>query len=205
MANLAQGKLVEESYKNVGVVTNGKIIGYTGLEGFAEFAWPGFLTVDLGEQKVIKCIRLLLWDGLGTGKGVRDKRQYKYRLLTSKDHKMWSVIYDTLTEGYNGWQVFNFPEGMSLRYIRIHGLWNSANNGFHIVEVEAHDTEPDELQAETILERTIQIANLENEISDALPLQRNFQILIGQLERIIQDYTILNPKPIRELISQLSQ
>lgn len=205
MPNIALKKRVEEEhYKDAQIVTNGVVTGYTGSKGFCEFQWPNYLTVDLGSSQDIKCIRFLLWDGLGAGNGQRHSRRYRYRLLLSTDHIYWTVVFDTLQAGYNGWQVFHFPNCVNTRYIRIHGLWNSANTSFHVVEIEAYDEEPPDLQqAEIILERTINTENTSTERGDALPLEHNVQILIKKLEQLIDENTILNPEPIKTIISQL--
>ena len=103
MANVALNKEIEEPYPNSSVCTNGELTGYTGHRGFCHFPWPGYLTVDLGSVFTLKCIRFLLWDGLGSGQGRRDPRQYLYRLLISEDHKIWTVLFSTENQGYNGW------------------------------------------------------------------------------------------------------
>lgn len=205
MANLALGKRIEEEhYKNAQCVTDGQITGYTSLTGFCEFQWPNYLTVDLENIHPIKCIRLLLWDGLGAGAGAaRDTRKYYYRVLASKDHRIWEVILDTLCEGFNGWQKLNLPVPVEARYIRIHGLWNSNNPYFHLVEIEAHDDDHPESEAEYTLERTINMSTNQRENGDALPIEHNVQILVKNLEQLLEVNKILNPEPIKSVISQL--
>ena len=203
MANVALEKPVEEPVTNAASVTDGEITNYTGYIGFAELPWPSILTVDLGGSYNLICIRLLLWDGLGKEGKVRANRFYKYRLLTSTDHQVWKVIFDSSNDGSNGWQVFNFSDSLSVRYIRIHGLWNSANPSFQIVQVEAHDSPPPEVDAEIVLQRTIQTEALEEEVGDGLPLQARVGGIINGIERLIEGNDLLNPKPFRELISQL--
>src|SRR3989339_1861781 len=110
MPNIALNKSFEEPINNASEATNGIVSGYTGVKGFAFFSWPGTMTIDLGEIKKIYCIRFLLWDGLGKGGSKRDPRIYKYRLLTSTNHKIWNVYFDTASNGFNGWQVFTFPQ-----------------------------------------------------------------------------------------------
>ena len=203
MPNVALKKPVEEPIINSASATDGEVTEYTAFAGFAESAWPCLLTVDLGESYDLSCIRLLLWDGLGKEGKARANRIYKYRLLTSTDHQTWKVIFDSSNDGSNGWQVFNFSQPLNARYIRIHGLWNSANANFQVVQIEAHDTAPSELDAEIILQRTIQTDSLEEEIGDGLPLQARVGGIINGIERLIEDNELLNPKPFRELISQL--
>jgi len=205
MANIALGKSIEERMlKNQSEATDGNTTSYGGRKGFAEFSWPGYLTIDLNEPFTIYCIRILLWDGLGRGNTVRDNRIYKYRILTSLDHKLWDVLLDTGDEGFNGWQVIKLPEGLKIRYIRIHGLFNSANPYFQVVQIEAYDSEPAELNAEIIFEKKISSQDVViNEMDDGLPLAIKLRSLINKIESLIISSNLLNPKPFKELIYQL--
>jgi hypothetical protein len=203
MANLALHKPVEEEIPNASAATDGEISHYTGNEGYAWFEWPGTLTIDLGEPQSLCCIRILLWDGLGDGGTTRDSRIYCYRLLTSIDHNTWRVLFDTGHNGFNGWQVFNFPHGFEARYIRIHGLTNSVNRIFHIVQVEAHDDDPPPLTVEVILQRIIETGPLQEEAGDGLPLQSKVRSIINEIDHLVETSEYLNPQPFRELTSQL--
>lgn len=140
--NLALGRPIAETVIRPGTATDGQVSGYDSRGGYTYFAWPGYLTVDLGEVCQVAAIRLLLWDGLGTSQGARDPRSYKYRVLTSMDHRTWKVLFDTGGDSYSGWQVFNLVPAIDAQYVRIHGLWNSANAHFHVVELEAFDESP---------------------------------------------------------------
>jgi hypothetical protein len=203
MANLALHKSVEEQVGNASAATDGETSHYTGGEGYAYFEWPGTFTIDLGAPQVLQCIRILLWDGLGEGGTIRNPRIYIYRLLTSLDHINWKVLFDPGRNGFNGWQVFNFSHGFEARYIRIHGLINSANKDFHIVQVEAHDTDPPPLTAEIVLQRIIETDSTQKEVGDGLPLQLRVRNIINGIESLVETTPILNPQPFKELISQL--
>jgi hypothetical protein len=203
MPNVALGKPIEEPITNADSATDGNVTTYTGMTGFAEFTWQYTLTVDLKEEFDLACIRLLLWDGLGQGSRQRDSRTYNYRLLTSLDHHSWRVIFDSLHSGGNGWQVFKFQSPLRSRYIRVHGLWNSANAYFQVVQLEAHDSDPPDLVAETMLQRLLIPDDLDEEIGDGLPLQTRVSGIINGIERLVEQNEFLNPTPFRELISQL--
>lgn len=95
MSNVALGKPIEEPIKSPLAATDGNASEYSGYSGYAEFSWPYMMTIDLGALFGLSCIRLLLWDGLGEGNKQRSPRIYKYRLLTSADHQLWKVIYDS--------------------------------------------------------------------------------------------------------------
>jgi hypothetical protein len=203
MPNVALGKTIEEPITNPAAATDGDNTGYTDYIGFADATWPCMLTVDLGASYNLVCIRILLWDGLGESGRKRDNRVFKYRLLTSIDHQVWKVIFDSSHDGSNGWQVFTFSDALNTRYIRIHGLSNSANEHFQVVQVEAHDNIPPDLDAEIVLQRTIQTKAVEEEVGDGLPLQARIGGIINGIERLIEGNELLNPKPFKELISQL--
>ncbi|HEX8450573.1 MAG TPA: discoidin domain-containing protein [Longimicrobium sp.] len=203
MSNRALGKLVEEDVGNPECTTDGIITGYTGNHGFTHVNWPGTLTVDLGATFQIICIRFLLWDQRGIRGGQRATRRYLYRLLTSVDHETWTVHYDTGYQGSNGWQVFDFASPFTARYVRLHGLWNSDNDGFHVVELEAHDDVPPPTEHEVVFQKTLNRA-LETEAGDGLPLEVGMSRVIRSLERLVREnQQVLNPGPFNELISQL--
>lgn len=206
MSNIALNKVVEENISNSYEATNGESTNYTDSKGFAYFSWPGYLTVDLADTLRIHCIRFLLWDGLGSGPTKRNHRIYKYRLLNSLDHRIWEVLYDTGEEGYNGWQVFNFPDGIQSRYIRIHGIYNSVNEGFHVVQIEAYDSEAPALNADIILEKTItSVEQLINEKGDGLPITSTLKNITTRIENLISSSNLLNPEPFSDLLSQLKE
>lgn len=204
MSNVALGKPIEEPIKNASAATDGKVAGYSSAGGFAEFVWPYVMTIDLGALHSLFSIRLLLWDGLGEVNRQRDNRIYRYRLLTSPDHQVWRVVYDSSNEGGNGWQEFRFPNPLEARYIRVHGLSNSANDKFQIVQVEAHDSQPPDLDAEIVLARTVVTESLENEVGDGLPLQAKVLTIINGIEGLIENNKeFINPQRFRLLVSQL--
>lgn len=203
MANVALRKPVEEPMKNSGAATDGNSSDYTGLKGFADFPWPNTLTVDLGGTYDLHCIRFLLWDGLGQGGGRRNLRVYKYRLLVSEDHHTWTVLYDTRDDGYNGWQSFEFEHTIQAQYIRVHGLWNSANSNFHIVQIEAHDSQPPPLGAEITLYRRLSTDSFELESGEGLPLTSRMRDIIRKIDDLVAENSILNPEPFQELTSEL--
>jgi hypothetical protein len=203
MANVALNKKIEEKMTRPECAVDGEVDRYTANSGFAQFRWPGNITVDLEELVEVSCIRILLWDGLGTGEGQADSRIYKYRLLISEDHMIWDVIYDSADKGYNGWQVFSLKENKKIRYVRLHGTYNSANWGIQVVQIEAHDSKPKELNRAPTFTKEINLESIDKEIGDGLPLSSNVQNIINNLENLIGSYDILNPEPFKNLILQL--
>ncbi len=203
MLNIAWKKKVEETIANPTAITDGDTVNYSATDGFGEFLWPGTVTVDLEDIYDLLCVRILLWDGLGGKNRQRDVRIYKYRLLTSRDHQTWKVVFDSSNDGGNGWQVFDLQEPLSARYVRVHGLFNSANAMFHVVQIEAFDQIPAPLEDEIVLHRTMSTGILIEEKGDGLPLETRVNTIINNIEAVVGGYEVLNPKPFRELISKL--
>ena len=81
-----------------------------------------------------------LWYHLEKSGGKDDNRRYEYHLRVSQDNNEWKELYHR--KDARAWQVVQFHSPCLIRYIRIYGSNNTANNSFHIVEVEAHDTIP---------------------------------------------------------------
>lgn len=196
-------RILESTVIKAALATDGNSQSYTGMEGFAGFRWPGFLTVDLDEVCTVKVIRLLLWDGLGQLGGLLDNRLYEYRLLCSEDQQHWIVVHDTGAEGTIGWQEFRFQSPIRLRYIRIHGLHNTANGFFHVVEIEAYDEEPQPLPRPATMSRVVDFGSAPLELGDGLPITYELQGIITSLERLINDNSIVNPEPVRAIASRL--
>lgn len=205
MANVALNKKIEENWwRRPEELTNGIILEYDDTNGFAEAIWPNILTLDLEKEYEISVIRFLLWDGRGNLANKKSERIYKYRLLVSTDHRNWLVVYDTYDKGYNGWQEFIFNEIIKIRYIRLHCLYNSANTGFHIIEIEAHDELPPLLDAGIPFTKTIFPDNLEIETKDGLPISIKVQSIFEDLEKIQQDNkSILNSERFLDIIQSI--
>ena len=208
MANVALGKKVEEDWKKAFEATNGNVTKYDIIgEGYTSSSWPDYLTIDLEDIYELHIIRFLLWDGLGgPKKQTRDPRRYKYRLLTSKDHREWYQHYDTGKDGYNGWQEFEFSPPVQARYVRIHAMWNSANIGFHIVQVEAHDSTAPSLTAKCELKKIIKSSIDENEIElgETYPLARKVSRIADQIEEIVNRHPEwLKEEPLLEVVKEL--
>ena len=115
---------------------DGNVKDYTGSEGFADHMWnakpqQSFL-IELKKPSEIDCIRFLLWD--------MDERFYRYKLEVSNDPhvKNWTLITDKSgpDDTCRGWQILRFP-ALTVKFIRLTGTYNSANSGFHVVELEA--------------------------------------------------------------------
>lgn len=196
MANIAlRKKIIEKDWVRPEELTDNNIDVYSTHKGFTEAVWPKNLTLDLENVFKIETIRFLLWD--------RDHRIYKYRLLTSVNFKEWNVHYDSFDKGYSGWQEFNFINKINVRYIRIHCVWNSVNEGFHIVQLQAfdEDTPPISNVANKKNIRTNEVDE-EKEIGSGLSLTQQMKTLIDNLEQIIKDSALINPKPFEEIISK---
>jgi len=189
MSNLALNKpILEDEVVRANTITDGIVSGYTGHKGFGHFKYPGTVTVDLQSNFKIKCIRILLWDGLGSGGSEPAPRRYRYRLAISSNNIDWEELYTSPHEGNIGWQIFNFTLEKNLRYIRVYGIDNTANAKFHIVEIEAFDSKPEEPDGYVDVREDIP------EQSDLFP---------EQSETIIEEQTKIDSKKLREILDNL--
>ena len=196
MANVALGKTIEEACVNVKAVTDGNITRYDGQTGYCAFPWPANLTLDLQETNSVECIRFLLWD--------RDARTYKYRLLTSLDHREWQVLYVSPVEGSRGWQSFRFEKALSCRFVRLHCLHNTANPAFQVVQLQVWNSQPDSLPTTIVNDQVIANLLVENERETVtLDITQEFERLSDELERIGREHTILNSERLKLLVQNL--
>lgn len=96
------------------------------------YAWaklPCSMLVTLKEVALLDRVRILLYDS--------DERSYQYEVKVSADGKAWLPLGASGRGGASGWQDLRFAP-VKAQFIRIDGLGNTANNRFHVVEVEAY-------------------------------------------------------------------
>jgi hypothetical protein len=152
---------LESGLRHPAAATDGAVTGYSHSYGFTSFPWPGTFTIDLEDEYGLRCIRLLLWDGRGQDPtGLPDSRRYQYRLLTSLDGVEWLVAFASAEPGSVGWQIFKSKDPIQTRFIRIEGLYNTANAHFHIVELEAYEQIPAAPDGEVMLDATMESQRL---------------------------------------------
>ena len=77
----------------------------------------------------------MLWEGSETDK----PRTYLYQLYVQRNDESgeWEMIADYSKRPAKGWQSHKFPSA-EIKAIKILGIFNSANEGFHVVEIEAY-------------------------------------------------------------------
>ena len=127
---LASAGAIAKAPMHAAQLNDGNSTEYTGSTGFAMGNFPCVFNLTLDQIYELNHIRMLLWDG--------DGRSYRYRVETSVDGKTYQPLADYSEEERRSWQELRFKK-RAVKYIRIHGLHNSANNGFHMVEVEAYN------------------------------------------------------------------
>lgn len=96
---------------------------------YASARWPCEIVVDLGELYKLNRIRFRLYDD--------DKRTYKFRVAVSGTEGDWEPVADKSQTGGSSWQNIEF-QPKDIRYIRLEGLHNTANERFHVIELEAY-------------------------------------------------------------------
>ncbi len=129
------GAVVLGSITNAANLIDGNTTVYTGSTGFTYGSWPCSWTLKLSDRYMLREIRMLLWDGA--------PRFYRYAIDVSKDGENFEPLLDRTaqTEKPTGWQAINFAP-RPVQFIRIRGTYNSANGGFHVVELEAYCKPP---------------------------------------------------------------
>lgn len=112
---------------------DGVTTGYTGSTGFTYLSYPCAWVITLPKMYLLQEIRMLLWDG--------GERFYQYTIETSADGKNYQMVADCSKGEYRSWQALKFPPRLA-KFIRLKGLFNSSNQGFHVVELEAYCMPP---------------------------------------------------------------
>ena len=70
-----------------------------------------------------------------------DNRYYRYRLSTSSDGKKFVPAADRSQGEWRSWQEIKFPS-RAVKFVKLECLYNSLNEGFHVVEFEAYCLPP---------------------------------------------------------------
>ncbi|HEY3323528.1 MAG TPA: discoidin domain-containing protein [Planctomycetota bacterium] len=129
-----------------GQLIDGNDTNYTSGSGYAMTQWrtdppPAFI-ITLKEPTTIDCIRILLWDR-------SEDRFYRYKLEVRADttSPQWTMVADRSgpNEQCRSWQKIQFP-ARAVQQIRLTGTYNSANAGFHVVEVQAYNGVPPDVK-----------------------------------------------------------
>ncbi|VVC26833.1 Hypothetical protein CINCED_3A008510 [Cinara cedri] len=109
----------------------------------------GCILVQLGQPYMLSSMRMLLWDC--------DDRYYSYYIEVSVNMCDWELIVDKSKELVRSWQVLQFSS-RPIVFIRITGTFNSANEVFHCVHLEAPAQVP--LEDTTIIKVEQEITNM---------------------------------------------
>ena len=94
---------------------------------------PGAMTLDLGTVQNLAQVRLLNWDW--------SPRFHRYRIDSSEDGTTWSLLVDASAGEHRGWEDWA-AYGRSARYVRLTGLFSSANSAMCIAEWEVYAAPP---------------------------------------------------------------
>lgn len=112
---------------------DGNFTAYDGGSGFASGGWPCEFTVTFPDVYALQQISFLLWDG--------NQRSYQYKVEVSPDGKRWLELVDRSKGAWRSWQHIEFRP-RPVKAVRVTGLHNTDNTGFHIVELEAYCKPP---------------------------------------------------------------
>jgi hypothetical protein len=133
LASTGAVPLAHRPFRQDASLNDGVFTGYGQMNGIADCYWPdGWLGVRLKEPQMIDCITFLLWD--------KDNRSYQYKAQVCPDSngQNWTPLVDTVASNLpcRAWQKISFPP-LKVQEIRVHAGRNTANNLFHIVELQA--------------------------------------------------------------------
>jgi hypothetical protein len=99
------------------------------IERFAAGPVPAEFIVEFDKLYILREIKILFWNG--------DDRTYYYKVDVSRDGSKWETVADRSREGGGGLQSHTFNP-RDVRSVRVRGRKNSANDRFHIIELEAY-------------------------------------------------------------------
>ncbi|WP_304511313.1 discoidin domain-containing protein [Desulfopila sp. IMCC35008] len=128
-----------------GITTNNKNYAY----GF----FPTNMVVDLGKVYSLGAIGIHLWDG--------DGRFYRYTVAISTDGINYQQVIDRSSGQHSGY-IEDTIDDVQGRYIKINGLYNSANAGFYVKEIKAFPVSPLKLIDSLITNTTYNVTGLNN-------------------------------------------
>ena len=128
------------------------------------------ITIELGEPSIVNHIVLRLWD--------KDARSYSYYVEVSMNLKDWFRVIDHSNHLCRSLQKLYF-EPRVVRYIRVVGTHNAANNLFHLVSFEAMYTEKRFKLSQGIYVPEENVASVEEEACVVEGVSRNRHTLIN--------------------------
>ncbi len=120
-----------------GVTTGAKFLLDGDNTDYTAHAWslyPCEWTITFPVTYRLQAMHFLLHDTDKT-------RFYRYRIRVSSDGKTFTDLVDRSRGEWRSWQQMVFPP-RPVRAVKLLGLYNSANAGFHVVEFEAYYKPP---------------------------------------------------------------
>ncbi len=130
-----EGELYNQRLQHV---IDGDETHYDGSYGYGYVLWDPngdggvddaqAMIITLADEYVIDSVRIHLWD--------KDDRYYLYKIEGSLDGVHWNKLVDATTGSHKSVEEWNITP-MKVKYIRITGTKNTANNQFHVVEFQA--------------------------------------------------------------------
>jgi len=130
---LSSNGATAEAEKLPKLLIDGKI-KHGRFDGFSWGNYPADFIVTFPKVTEIEEIKFLLWEA---DPDPDNPRAYLYQLFVQrKKDGEWEMIADYSRKPAKGWQKHTFPPA-DMKAIKILGIFNSANEGFHVVEVQA--------------------------------------------------------------------
>ncbi|CAI4222586.1 unnamed protein product [Auanema sp. JU1783] len=136
---------------------NGEVSGYDWDTGYTcHQLESGSITIQLNQPYKISSMRMLLWDC--------DDRYYSYYIEVSTNRENWIRIADRTKLQCRSWQMIEFDPQIVV-FIKIVGVYNSANEVFHCVHFECPgDKNATEVGSRSVLSSPPHLVNYINYI-----------------------------------------
>jgi hypothetical protein len=130
------GASVKSTGKSTNRETDARIVdGITGnSKNYSAYSYPCTHTINLGKLRTVRHIRMHLWN--------HDSRSYQFKIYVSTYGRTWKVLADHSKKWSKGVQEFEHGS-KKIQYLRIEGIRNTANGGFHVKELEAFNRKPE--------------------------------------------------------------
>ncbi|MGA2258107.1 MAG: hypothetical protein ABSG53_25865, partial [Thermoguttaceae bacterium] len=129
VALATNGATVEGVARGGSCLLDGDSTNYDTAIGFADSPWPCEWIIRLKKTYRLSELRFRLWD--------KDPRFYRYAVAVSADGKKYVPLVERSQGEWRGWQQIQFSP-RPVKAIKLIGLYNSANENFHVVEFEAY-------------------------------------------------------------------
>ncbi|MCK5706670.1 MAG: discoidin domain-containing protein, partial [Candidatus Aureabacteria bacterium] len=174
-------------------------------DNYGYIQYPGDMIVDLGKVYVIDKIGIHLWD--------RDDRYFQYKVAVSLDGSSYSTVIDKSTGQWKSYQEDTISSAL-VRYIKVTGLYGSANSYFILKEIMAYESKDAKVKINSSLlsNTTYTVTGLDNgdEYSfavtaiDSFDNESNYSQAVTETPLQVQAIVIMNAQELQAMQEDLT-